>query len=341
MSDTLISKPEALFCALVLDKSPILLHPYQSLPDVAQIRLSGLNPINTKLIVFLLPHKQLRPKQVAHIYIKKEIASGLDHDVESNNWELKQVISEERKSVEISIIGRVTTFLRIILSVDGIEENLIKSTSDRLHDRIENLCALAKCANYVNTGRKLYQSFEETQIEQPITKCIHDLTIKLNKSVDQAKSLAKMHFSDIDRACTEIIQQSATRQNTNLQKLSNSENAIFLDWAEDKMQTLENLLGKFEQTNAVMSISSRLDLQNSTDKESIFQRIHNENEARMDTAVLIITAASSVQDKALDKVQNATEEEQKRRKELHNRMKLLTFEIKTMVHDDENNRIKF
>jgi hypothetical protein len=151
-------------------------------------------------------------------------------------------------------------------------------------------------------GRKSFNTYDQTQIEQPIVNNLKEIVSKLSKSIDQVKTLTSFDLSDMERKCMEIVQQSPTRKNLISSKSNLSDNEMFLDWAEEKLSTVEKTLwGPFERLCSTILIIGRKDL-SSGDNTQILTRIREEIETLKVIGTLIVSAATCIQDKALDKV---------------------------------------
>jgi hypothetical protein len=139
---TFAVKPEATFSVMTIGESPTLLRPFEKIPHIHQTRLSGLDVSHAKIIVFLLPQKNLLLDQVANIYLRKERIECVDD--EESNWELREIITHNKRSVEIGVIGRTTVLIRTVVSVQGLHETPISPMYDRISKHVEEICVLGR-----------------------------------------------------------------------------------------------------------------------------------------------------------------------------------------------------
>jgi hypothetical protein len=127
----------SLFSVMPLGESPTLLYPFAQAPTYHQTRLSGLDPSGASIIVFLLPNKQLSVNQVAKVSIRR-IVNGVEQ------WELHQVITNTKRSVQLQVSGRCTCLLRVELDIDVLPPQLTESIVDDITNCVKTTCTLGR-----------------------------------------------------------------------------------------------------------------------------------------------------------------------------------------------------
>jgi hypothetical protein len=140
----------------------------------------------------------------------------------------------------------------------------------------------------------------------------------------------------MNEQCSQIIRESPTVMNTRgLNGKKSNDNEMFLTWAQEKVSLIETKCwSQYEKICSLTMTIGNIEIQNHNGRpDQLLTRLQEECNVLKQLAIVITTAASSVQEKALDRVQDASDEQQKQRKDLSVRIKLIVKDISCVAND--------